>query len=303
MAQQLVSVVICTYNGSLYVREQLDSILQQTHHNLEVVAGDDASTDDTFSILQHYAAQDPRVHIYRNEKNLGYNSNFSKACSMASGDFVAIADQDDIWEWDKLAVLVQAIEAHPRYVLVHGISARFEEREKPHLRSLKKVNYLRGNDLRKFFMLNIISGHSMLFRKELLRQSLPFPPAVYYDWWLAANACVIGEITAVERVLVWHRMHTSNATGAAKPVIPFYRQALLILPALLGIRGIKPDQHRFGEILLHHYQVFPRKRFSFPLFLFLLRHARIVFAHKKRWFPWISYAKHAFRYARRKAKA
>lgn len=303
MTEPLVSVVMCTYNGALYVREQLDSILAQTYPHLEVIVGDDASADDTYSILESYAAKDTRIHIYRNEKNQGYNTNFSKACSLTNGAYIAISDQDDIWEPDKISVLTKALEERPDIMLVHGISARFEEQGKPHLRSLKKVNYIRGNDMRKFFMLNIISGHSVLFRRELLAQSQPFPARVYYDWWLAANACAIGTIEAVEKILVWHRMHATNATGAAKPVLPFYEQAQVILPALLHIKGIQAAHKKFGERLLQLYQVFPAQKFSWPLFWFLLLHARIVFAHKKRWFPWISYIKHSFKYARRSTKA
>lgn len=303
MSDQLVSVVMCTYNGALYLQEQLDSILEQSYRNLELIVGDDASTDDTYSILERYAARDPRITIYRNEKNQGYNINFNKACGMARGAYVAISDQDDIWERNKIEVLVETLNADPKNVLVHGISARFEELGKPHLRSLKKVNYLRGHDIRKFFMLNIISGHSVLFRRALLQQAQPFPASVYYDWWLAANTCAIGEIAAVEKILVWHRMHATNATGAAKPRILFYRQQQVILPELLRIKGIDPQAKAFGEKLLQLYSAFPQKRFSFPLFWFLLRHARILFAHKKRMFPLISYIKHSIKYARRGTKA
>jgi glycosyltransferase involved in cell wall biosynthesis len=294
---------MCTYNGGLYIKEQLESILDQTHLHLEVIAGDDASTDDSFAILEEFAKKDPRVRIYRNEKNLGYNLNFSIACEKARGDYIAISDQDDIWEKNKIAILLAELESQSRNVLVHGISARFEERDRPHLHSLKMVNYLEGNDIRKFFMLNIISGHSMLFRAGLLKTALPFPALVYYDWWLAANACVAGRIAAVEQILVWHRMHAFNATGAAKPKILFYKQVQIILPALLNIEGIDPDHKKFGGRLLGYYLDFPRKSFSFPLFWFLLQHARIVFAHKKRFFPWISYIKHAFKYSLRKTKA
>jgi hypothetical protein len=152
-------------------------------------------------------------------------------------------------------------------------------------------------------MLNIISGHSMLFRNELLKHAQPFPPKVYYDWWLAANVCPIGQITAVERILTWHRMHATNATGAAKPVLPYYKQAQIIMPELLRIEGIREGERRFGQRLLQYYRQFPEKSFSFPLFWFLLRHSRIVFAHKKRVFPWISYIKHAIKFAKRKTKA
>jgi glycosyltransferase involved in cell wall biosynthesis len=303
MAEPLVSVVICTYNGALYLRDQLDSIVNQDYKNLEIIAGDDGSSDDSFNILQEYQAKDSRFRIYRNEKNMGYNSNFSKACEMSKGEYIAISDQDDIWELNKVSILVSALASNKENVLVHGISARFEEKSKPHLRSLKMVNYIRGNDIRKFYMLNIISGHSILFHRSLLEKSLPFPAGVYYDWWLAANACVIGKIEAVEKILVWHRMHASNATGAAKPVILFYKQIRIILPALLGISGLSTDHKNFGEKLLNHYQVFPEKKFSFSLFLFLLSNARIVFAHKKRVFPWFSYIKHSIKYAKRNTKA
>ena len=64
----LVSVVMCTYNGSSFVEEQLRSILSQSYSNLEVIIADDASTDDTFSLLEPYTLQDERILLYRNEK-------------------------------------------------------------------------------------------------------------------------------------------------------------------------------------------------------------------------------------------
>ena len=299
----LVSVVMCTYNGSSFVEEQLRSILSQSYSNLEVIIADDASTDDTFSLLEPYTLQDERILLYRNEKNLGYNLNFSVACSKTSGAYIAIADQDDIWEEDKIRLLLEKMDEDEQTVMVHAKSARFETRNKPHLKSLELVNYFEGNDLRLFYLSNFISGHSMLFRSSLLQQSLPFPGHVYYDWWLAAQACVHGEIKFVDEVLVWHRMHETNATGAAKPRIPFFRQVQSILPTILSIPGIAPAHLAFGRALLEHYQVFPGKSFSWPLFRFLLDHADVVFSYKKRKFPLISYVKYAWKYARRSTLA
>ncbi|TCZ67883.1 glycosyltransferase family 2 protein [Flaviaesturariibacter aridisoli] len=297
----LVSVVMCTYNGARFVGEQLESILQQTYSPIEVVVADDASKDDTYELLQQYAARDGRIRLSRNAQNTGYNINFSNACAAATGDFIAIADQDDIWEPTKIAELMDAIQKDDNIVLVHGISARFEEREHPHLRSLKLVNYFRGNDLRLFYLSNYISGHNMLFRRRLLDRSLPFPGHVYYDWWLAAQACLIGRIEAVEKIQVWHRMHGGNATGGAKPRLAFWKQVQSILPTILESPDIQPAHRAFGQELLAHYQRdFPEKEFSWPLFWFLLKHAPVIFAYKKRTFPWISYTKHAARYASRK---
>ncbi|RYY38226.1 MAG: glycosyltransferase [Chitinophagaceae bacterium] len=302
--QPLVSVVMCTYNGARFVGEQLESILQQTYSPLEVIVADDASKDDTYAILQQYAAKDARIRLYRNEQNTGYNINFSNACEKARGAFIAIADQDDIWEHNKIAQLMEVITKDEDIVLVHGISARFEERDAPHLKSLKMIHYFRGNDLRLFYLSNYISGHNMLFRRRLLEHSLPFPRHVYYDWWLAAQACLIGRIEAVEEIQVWHRMHGMNATGGAKPKLAFWKQVQSILPTILQSPGIQPAHKAFGEELLQHYQRdFPAKSFSWPLFWFLLKNAAVVFSYKKRAFPWISYTKHAARYATRSTLA
>lgn len=298
----LVSVVVCTYNGGLYIEEQIDSILNQTYKAIEVIIADDASTDNTFEVLQRYA-HDERVHLYRNARNVGYNVNFSNACEKAQGAYIAIADQDDIWELDKLNLLVEAIETDPDIVMVHGISARFEGHRAPHLRSLKYLNNYTGNDIRNFYLKNVISGHSMLFRRGLLEKALPFPAAVYYDWWLVANACVVGKILAVDKILVWHRMHATNATGAAKPKINYYKQQQVTLSNLVGIKGIDSDAKAFGEKLLQYYRQFPEKRFSFPLFLFLLKHSAVVFAYKRRRFPSLSYFKYAYKFAHRKTLA
>jgi hypothetical protein len=217
---------------------------------------------------------------------------------MASGDFIAIADQDDIWEKTKIEKLLAKITESPGTLLTHCISARFEEFGQFHMKSHKLVNYLAGGDVRNFFLSNYISGHNMLIRKELLEKSFPFPGNVYYDWWLAAVASVNGKIEPVPEILVWHRMHDSNATGAAKPKLHLYKQVMTILPQLMTIKGMHPEDKEFGTQLFKYYSAFPSKKFSWPLFTFLLKHAKVIFAHKKRSFPWFSYLKHSYKAAK-----
>jgi glycosyltransferase involved in cell wall biosynthesis len=303
MNDDTVSVVMCTYNGARYLKEQLDSILEQSYPALEVIVADDASTDETWPLLQAYAEKDERLKIFRNQKNIGFNLNFSQACEKASGGYIAIADQDDIWEREKIRILLDEIKKNKDIILVHSISARFEEKGKPHLRSLKLLNYFNGNDIRYFLLSNYVSGHNMLFQRRLLQASLPFPARVYYDWWLVVNACVLGQVRAVEQVLVWHRMHNQNATGAAKPKIAFYQQVKTILPAILSIPNLPERHKKFAENLLLQYNVFPEKSFSVSLFWFLLKNAPHLLAYKKRTFPWISYLKYATKYSLRKTNA
>lgn len=289
-----VSVVMCTYNGENFVAEQLDSISRQTHANLEIIVVDDASTDATYSILEKMARQDLRIHLYRNEKNIGLTKNFEKGCSLATGSFIAIADQDDIWSENKIATLLGHIAVSEDIIMVHAISVRFEKFGKFNHHSTRLVNYTAGRDIRNFLLCNYISGHNMLFRKSLLAKALPFPKTVIYDWWLAAVAVCNGRIEFVPQVLVWHRMHETNATGKAKVKMLLHKQMEEILPELIEIPSV-PVQHRnFVLRLMNHFKKLNNHSFSFPLFFFLVRHAPVLLSHKKRRFPWVSYTKHAF---------
>ncbi|MEO7801293.1 MAG: glycosyltransferase [Ginsengibacter sp.] len=298
MSQELISVVLCTYNGIRFIEDQLTSIQQQTYDKLEIIIVDDASTDGTFEWLENKTPEDDRIRLYKNNVNQGFNFNFSKACTYTSGNFISIADQDDIWELNKLEILFEAINKGEDVMLAHCISARFEEQGKLHLQSHKIINHFSGNDGRQFFLANIISGHNMLIKRNLLDVAVPFPNDGYYDWWLVMHACCLGQIKAVEKILVWHRVHDSNATGAAKPEVRFYKFTQINMPLLLSIKKMPDKYRRFGQKLLALYNEFPEKKFSYELFFFLLQNARIIFAHKKRTFPWLSYVKHSYRYSK-----
>jgi glycosyltransferase involved in cell wall biosynthesis len=302
MNSDLVSIVLCTYNGVLYINDQLKSILRQTYRNTEIIISDDLSTDGTFEMLKEYAEKDHRINLVRNSKNLGYNQNFSKACNLATGRYIAIADQDDIWELNKIEILLSEIIPYRAVVLVHCVSARFENQGKPKLRNVKFMHSFNGNDIRQVFIRNPVPGHNMLFKRALLDAAYPFPKDIFYDWWLVATACCIGRIKSVNKILVWHRVHANNATGSAKQQQPFYKQVQNILPVILRLNGLRPSDKKFGEQLLTHYTKLSKKTFSLALFLFLLRYANIIFAYKKRLLPWSSYLKAAFVFSSKKLR-
>lgn len=293
----LVSIVLCTYNGISFIDDQLNSILSQTYKNTEVIIVDDRSSDGTFEKLKSYAAQNKQIKLYQNEKNLGYNTNFSRACTYSTGVYIAIADQDDIWEADKIESMLAAFN-RPDIVLAHCISARFEKKNAPHIKSTKLISLFEGDDIKQLFIRNPIPGHNMIFKRSLLDDALPLPAGIFYDWWFAATACITGKIAAVNKILVWHRVHASNATGALKPKIFLYEEVQSILPAILQLKGINGQDRIFGEKLLNYYKQFPAKKFSWSLFFFLLRNAKILFAYKKRLFPWFSYLKQAWKFSK-----
>src|SRR4051812_31015555 len=100
---ELVSIVMATFNGARFLQQQLQTITEQTYRELEIIICDDASTDDTRSIIQAFALKDPRIRWIFNETNLGINKNFEQGFREAKGAFIAIADQDDVWKTEKIA--------------------------------------------------------------------------------------------------------------------------------------------------------------------------------------------------------
>src|SRR5574344_1867255 len=111
----MISVALCTYNGEKYIEEQLLSIIHQTEKVDEIVVCDDCSVDNTIKKVEHIAVEHPEItfNIKVNEQNLGVTKNFEKAIFLCKGDIVFLSDQDDVWNPNKVASIVQWFEKHP----------------------------------------------------------------------------------------------------------------------------------------------------------------------------------------------
>lgn len=208
----LVSIALCTYNGSKYLEVQLESILNQTYQNLEIVIVDDRSTDSTYELLLSYQSKYPDIiRLYRNEKNLGFVKNFEKAISLCNGSLIAISDQDDIWNCNKIATQVESIKEN---ILIYHDSLMVNEDGvslKTSISDLKNM-YSGGSPL-PFLFNNCVSGHSILMKKELINDILPFPKEIFYDWWIAFKATQAGTISYLDCTLVHYRQHDGTITS------------------------------------------------------------------------------------------
>lgn len=204
-----VSIALCTYNGAQHLAVQLDSLIAQTYSPIELIIVDDCSTDTTYALLQRYKEAHPdTIQLYRNSNNMGFVKNFEKAIGLCTGEFIALCDQDDYWEPHKLTTLMTAIDKH---VLIYHNSALWEERsEKAYF--FDRFNYVSGHDIRPFVLYNCISGHAMLFRKELIADALPIPYGIFHDWWIVMAALNKGTIGYTKEALVHYRLHQHNET-------------------------------------------------------------------------------------------
>lgn len=219
--QPLVSVALATYNGERFLRDQLDSIFSQTYGNFEVIASDDNSSDGTAVILAEYKKKH-RLKLIQNKTNAGFVKNFERALEHCSGDYIALADQDDIWHPDKLAVLVEEIGGSSIICsdaeLIDGegriIAPSFEDFSR---------KYADTDDQFKFFVFrNYVTGCTSLITKDVIRKSLPIPGGIrYHDWWFAVVAATRKGVRYLPQPLMQYRQHGQNDTGAGRSITLF----------------------------------------------------------------------------------
>jgi hypothetical protein len=226
-----VSVALCTYNGAAYIDEQLKSILDQTLLPSEIVVSDDGSTDGTpdrvAEIIEDWRTSHPgetlSVRILRNPAPLGVTANFEQALAACAGDLVALSDQDDSWSAGKLQRLVTEFARHPDLLLVHTDARIVDGRGAPTGERLLATLYVSpaevaalhsGSGIRTLLRRNVVTGATVMLRRELVKASRPFPVSWVHDEWLAVVAAATGGIDLIEEPLIDYRQHGGNQIGA-----------------------------------------------------------------------------------------
>lgn len=213
----LVEVVLSTYDGAAWLDAQIASILGQTHGTLRLSVRDDGSSDGTQTLLAEWAERDRRIVWRQGGRNLGPSGSFFRLLDGVGEDavFAAFADQDDVWEADKLARAVDALSSLPA-----GLPGLYCARvvivdEELRRRGLSPLPG-RGPSLANALIENIAIGCTSVLNRaalELLRAEWPNPPAKH-DWWCYQVVSALGQVLYDPRPALKYRQHGGNATGA-----------------------------------------------------------------------------------------
>ena len=212
MQNKLVSIAMCTYNGERYIKEQLESILNQTYSNLEIIISDDCSNDATIDIIKHYQKADSRIKLFINKQNLGFVKNFENVISLCNGEYIALADQDDIWKKNKIEKFILEIKDN---ILIYSDAILIDDKSrKTDLQLIRPHNLLcKGKCSKSLLLYNVVSGNTMMFHKNLVQYILPIHPNMnYHDSWIAFVATNYSTITYTDEPMTYYRRYSEQIT-------------------------------------------------------------------------------------------
>ena len=253
------SVALATYNGEAHLDEQLASIASQTHPPAELVVSDDGSTDGTLDVLQQFAETAPfPVHIYRNERTLGYRDNFLKAAQLTSSPWIAFSDQDDVWLEGKLETVCHTIRETPGVTLVTHSADLVDADLSPTGRRLPNYRRSRVRGPLESWPLQTLTGFTLVIKRDLI-EGVPVEmrprdfndPSrrLAHDQLAPFLANVFGRTVYLEETLALYRRHETAATGEAGT--GSYRTGLRA-DAALHVRTTARDYLRQAEIVEEH---------------------------------------------------
>ena len=203
----MISVCVATYNGERYIEQQLQSILAQLTQKDEVIVSDDGSTDATLARIQ--ALKDPRVRVLAHT-HMGATRSFYAALEQTQGDYIFLADQDDVWLPNKVTRCTETLQSYDLVASDAQVTDASLNVVAPSLFQL--IGSKEG--LFRNWMLCSFYGSCMAFRRSVLEAALPFPTGSYvaHDWWIGIVAEMVGRVLFLPEPLILYRRHEANLT-------------------------------------------------------------------------------------------
>lgn len=217
MKMKKVQVLMSTYNGQTYLKKQIESILEQTYHNIELLVRDDGSSDHTIDILRDYEERYENIKVIYG-KNIGVNGSFFYLLAQSNSDYLAFSDQDDIWLPEKIQNAVEKLDYYTVPALYAGNKILIDQNDsiiKENNKKKKKPSF--SNALIE----NICTGCTIVMNKKLadnLKIHIP-KQAILHDWWCYLVASYLGIVVYDEQAYILYRQHGNNIIGQNRNII------------------------------------------------------------------------------------
>ena len=218
--QDKIDILLTTYNTKIeYLKQQIDSILNQTYKYFTLIISDDCSqNDEVRKVLKEYAEKDKRIQLYFQEKNIGVTKNFEFLLKQSTSEYIAFSDHDDLWYENKMEEELKALKENNVslvYCDANQIDASGKVINNSYIR-YKNIPIINKNINKKIipFTRHIAIGCSQLFTKEVKDKMIPFTyNTIVHDWQSTYIASRLNGIYCVEKPLFGYRIHDTNIFG------------------------------------------------------------------------------------------
>lgn len=263
MNSKKVVVIMSTYNGEKYIREQMDSILNQTYKNIEIIVRDDGSSDKTVDVVKEYQNKFNNIKLVCGE-NIGFIKSFFELLKIADGDYFSYADQDDIWLENKIELAVNSLskldENKPN--MAFGNSDYYDENMKFMASGEKNKKY---SFLKALFSC-VGQGMTMTVNKKTRDMIIENTPksCFFHDWWTYLLCVGLGNVAYDNVTVVKYRRRKENATSEGQG---YFRLLVWRIKNLLfkdGMRDIKQQMINFKDY--YFYELSPENQNIISLF-------------------------------------
>ena len=207
----MISVCMATYNGEKYIKRQIESILCQLSEQDELIISDDGSTDATIKLVESF--QDERIKLFHNNQH-DYTKNFENALRNASGDYIFLSDQDDIWVDKRIECTMPYFDT---YDFIHCNAKIIDENGTVLVKSRNQECNVKNGFFRNYVKTYYL-GCCMSFNRKVLQSVLPFPPnskLCKHDAWIALVSELLFKTCVIDDCLILYRRHGANVSAGA----------------------------------------------------------------------------------------
>ena len=222
--EEKIDILIATYNGEKYLKEQIESILNQTYKNIRLIISDDASKDSTPQILEEYRKKDSRIEIYLNKENRGVVKNIEFLLEKVEDEFYMLADQDDVWLPLKVEKSIETLKKQNADLVFGDLEVVDEKLETlyPSFGDFMLLNRKINKYIDSYkvnYLYNCVTGCTVLSKKEFIKKIIPIPTESKYlihDHWIGLIVALNGKLAYMPEKYILYRQHGDNEVGTKK---------------------------------------------------------------------------------------
>lgn len=224
MDDESIDVLLPTYNGEKYLKEQIDSILNQTYKNIRIIISDDCSKDSTPKILEEYKNKDNRIELYLQKENIGVVKNIEFLLKKVKSNFYMLSDQDDVWLPIKIEKSIETLKKQNADLVFGDLEVVDENLNTIYpsfgdfmLLNRKISKYI--DSYKVNYLYNCVTGCTILSKKEFIEKIIPIPSDSKYlihDHWIGIVMALNGKLAYMPEKYIKYRQHGNNQVGTNK---------------------------------------------------------------------------------------